>query len=166
MKTPGGGGGGASLLFEAPAAHRDLFRDAVYTHDAWRQHRSSAWRHRPEPSKCLAVAAGFWVELAYVAGLATALGLYETLAVGRGGAPSVALARAAALVLQRVPHCLRPHLHAPAELRPLLLRGAARALQKQECRRLCSQATAARLAPPPPPPHARAGRRASTPPSA
>ena len=149
MKPPsgdGGGAGGGSLLFDPPAVHRELFRDAVYTHDAWRQHRSSAWRHRPEPTRCLAVAAGFWVELAYVAGLATALGLYETLAVGRGGAPSVALARVCGAAPPPPPTPLNRILHACREtLLPFFFCcccDTARALRQQEGRRR-AEATAA-----------------------
>lgn len=58
--------------------------------EAWSKHRSSAWRYKPAPFKCLAIVAGVGWQMLYVLIITVLLGLYETFARPQG-MPSIAL---------------------------------------------------------------------------
>jgi len=74
-------------LIDAPAAHKRLFTDKVFSFDDWNRHRNATWRHRPEPVIFLRVATGLAYQLCTVLISSLIVVLYHVYAVPRG-APS------------------------------------------------------------------------------
>ena len=64
-------------------AHLKIYEEGVFGEGDWKKHRSSAWRHRLQPTAFVKGALGFFWQLLLVLVISVLTGLYHTILVVR-----------------------------------------------------------------------------------